>query len=358
MADEIVMKDDDIVEIKKKNDDSLIEASNNERVFHLNDEPGVDVDDLFGKLIGLFRTEDIIQNVQKGVHFVVKIPEQFIEAYNRGDLKMLQSQNGTNWASLYKINESGRYEFVANLPIQEESFIQGTPFQDLSMNMQTMMIQKQLSELKEAIKDINETVQRIEQGQTDDRIGLILSGREQIIAAFENKDPEARKRELESGRQSLNDGRSQIYMTLSTRANEYEPIPESRVKRLVKRLNTKYSTKRENDFYFVQDYYDLYLNGTKILASSYAIEGDMDRARSTIERAEQDLKHINFENVATIKYLHSKRSNWFFEDSGALLKEEATACIESTEKFDCFTLEVPGEKFLLEEKNDERKQEI
>ena len=230
MADEIVIKDDDIVEIKRKKDDGLIEISNDERVFHLNDEPGVDTEDLFGKIAGLLRMEDIIKNVQKGVHFVVKIPEQFIEAYNRGDLKMLESQDGTNWASLYKINESGRYEFVANLPVQEESIIQGNPFQDFSSNQQTMMIQKQLSALKEAIKDVAETVQRIEQGQTDDRIGLIISGRDQIIAALENKDPEARKRELEHGRQSLNDGRSQVFTTLSTRASAYEPLPGNKFK--------------------------------------------------------------------------------------------------------------------------------
>ncbi|MBQ6502303.1 MAG: hypothetical protein IJI57_00140 [Flexilinea sp.] len=358
MADEIVIKDDDIVEIKRKKDDGLIEISNDERVFHLNDEPGVDTEDLFGKIAGLLRMEDIIKNVQKGVHFVVKIPEQFIEAYNRGDLKMLESQDGTNWASLYKINESGRYEFVANLPVQEESFIQGNPFQDFSANLQTMMIQKQLSALKEAIKDVAETVQRIEQGQTDDRIGLIISGRDQIIAALENKDPEARKRELEHGRQSLNDGRSQVFTTLSTRASAYEPIPGNKFKFYFKRLNTKYSPKRERDFYSVQDYFDLYMDATKTLAASYAIEGDMERAKSTIERAARDLSRIDFENVSTIRYLHPKRDNWFFEDSPNLMKDEATECIESTKKYDCFLLEVPAEKLLPEGEDDDRAKEI
>ena len=49
---------------------------------------------------------------------------------------------------------------------------------------------------------------------------------------------------------------------------------------------------------------------------------------------------------------------WFFEDSPNLMKDEATECIESTKKYDCFLLEVPAEKLLPEGEDDDRAKEI
>ena len=312
------------------------------------DEGSVDFD--FGKwfsdLVGAFRFSDIIQNIKKGSHFVVQIPEQFQKAFAAGELLMTEnSDTGKLWPSLYKLLPNGKHEFVCNLPVKLEEFTQGNPLQDFTANIQNIQLQKQIQALKKEVREVKEIVRRIEQGQTDDRIGLLISGRDQLYLALENPDPEARTRELELARAGILNARGQILRTLITRAGEYKPIPGKGLKQYWRRLDSKYALEREKDFNFIQDYFRLYVEATKLLAASYEIGSDAYRAQAVIKNAVRELDEIDFSRVATIKNLHPE-FDYFFENCPDKLDSEGQECLESVSRPDCLRFDVAGDQLL------------
>lgn len=306
---------------------------------------GINLDGFLTQVTGIFRFKDIIQNITPETKFVVTIPDKFQEAYNSGDLLMTQSKDGTLWPSLYKKSKDGKHVLVCNLPAEEVSTIQGNPMNALSENIQSMIMQHQIAELKSAVQEITEIVKRIEQGQTNDRIGLLVSGRDQLYMALKNLNKIEQKQELLLARKDISNAQGQIFQTLGSRAFRYEIIPDKGVSLYLKRLNTKYASKREEDFEAVQNYCKLYVDATKLLATSYAVAGDMDRAVTAINLAAEQLRTIDFSRVASIENIHPGR-NYFFNGAPDKLLLEGHELLDRIGKFDYLELEINGEKLL------------
>ena len=310
------------------------------------DSADIDFNKWLTDLVGAFRFADIIQNVQKGSKFVVQIPEQFQQAFEAGELLMTEnSETGKLWPSLYKLLPNGKHEFVCNLPVKLEEFTQGNPLQDFSANIQNIQLQKQIQALKKEVSEVKEIVQQIEQGQSDDRIGILISGRDQLYLALANPDHEARTRELELARARILDARGQILQTLITRTEDYKPIPKKGFMQYWRRLDDKYAKERENDFYFIQDYFRLYVEATKLLAASYEIISDAYRAQTVIHNAIKGLDEIDFSKVSTIKNLHPE-FDYFFENCPEKLETEGQKCLESVCMFDCLQFNIMGDQLL------------
>lgn len=92
---------------------------------------------------------DITSKIKAGTQYVVQIPSKFQKAYETGDLFIMQnSKTGVKWPSLMEVTESGRQQIVSPLPIAEQSFVQGNPFQDLALGYHNRFPQSEiLSEL-------------------------------------------------------------------------------------------------------------------------------------------------------------------------------------------------------------------
>ena len=307
--------------------------------------PDFDFSGWLSDLVGAFRFADIVQNIEKGSKFVVQIPEQFQKAFEAGELMMTEnSETGKLWPSLYKLLPNGKHEFVCNLPVKLEEFTQGTPLQDFSANIQNIQLQRQIQALRKEVQEVKEIVQRIEQGQTDDRIGLLISGRDQLYLALENPNHESQTRELEQARGTIQNARGQILQTLITRSESYEPIPRRGVMHYLKRMDSKYAVKKESEFYFIQDYFGLYVEATKMLAGSYEIIGDHQRGQTVIRNAMASMKEVNFSKISSIKNLHPEYE-YFFEESEQIIEAEGQECLNSV-VFDCLRFDVTGDQIL------------
>ena len=70
--------------------------------------------------------------------------------------------------------------------------IQGNPARDITNSYHNLYMQQQINELSGLIETTLDTVKRIEQGQWDDRIGLLNAGKDAFILALAQKDEASR----------------------------------------------------------------------------------------------------------------------------------------------------------------------
>ncbi len=95
-----------------------------------------------------------------------------------------------------RVAKSGRNEVVTPLPIKEQSFVQGNPNQDLANGFQNILIQQQMAQLALVAEETYRVVERIEHGQMDDRIGLLLAGKNGISLALSMPECEESKMQI------------------------------------------------------------------------------------------------------------------------------------------------------------------
>lgn len=111
--------------------------------------------------------------------------------------------------------ENGQYRFVDDLPIKQQEFIKGNPFQDMCNSCHSIVMQQQLAQIADTVAETYEAVKMIEVGQQDDRIALIEAGREQILLAMSIQDEEHKKELLKSAARDLSLGKEQIGKALT-----------------------------------------------------------------------------------------------------------------------------------------------
>ena len=107
----------------------------------------------------------------------------------------------------------------------------------------------------------------------------------------------------------------------------------------------------------MQEYYDLYLQATKLIAASYAIGGDLQTAEESFRIGEQFIGAIDFSKVKSIGTVHRNLGDMFYSYPVEFVASERTICLEEAKKYDYVALEVSGER-LLEVLADGRTEEI
>lgn len=184
----------------------------------------IEHDGLLAKLTQYANVADALAHVEKSVEYVVQIPLKHKEAFQAGDLFLNQnSKTGVLWPTLYKALDSGKREFVDNLPIKEEELFRGNPFESVAISYHNLYMQQQINELAEVMNRTYKAVERIEQGQMDDRIGLLIAGRDQIILSM-HLPQEERFTAIELGRSKLLTAQKQLLQTLKRRIGNFEAI--------------------------------------------------------------------------------------------------------------------------------------
>ena len=297
---------------------------------------------------GSFRFASILSQIKTESKFVVQIPEQFQIDFQTGKLHLTQnSRTGKLWPSLYRLLPDGRHEFVANLPVVEETYVQGNPLQDITVNFQTMMLQRQLSAINKQLNSIDKTVNRIEQGQYDDRIAELKSGFEALEFALENRDENARKQELIIAQRDIRTAQNKFLQTIKSLLNNYEPIPENRLAFLWKNRKQEYYDQHLKEYLIIQDYWFYYVDATKLLAGSYEITGDKERSQKVIDNALNDIAKLNFDNISTFSFFNPDRK-YFFDKPAKKMENESRIFLQSIPKSDCLRIELSGDKLLKE----------
>ena len=181
------------------------------------------------------------------------------------------------------------------MTIKPEELVQGNPIHDVSMNMQMMAMQQQLAKLTELVQDTYEAVKRIEQDQTDDRVGKLRAGKEGMEQAILIADPVQRRIAIGNAQQLLLEARGQIGETLKSKIQSFPSIPKSLVQQFFGRLSSSsYFSSKDAAFDAIQEYFQLYLLATKLLADSYYYLGETKAAEKTYRDALTFVKSLDF----------------------------------------------------------------
>lgn len=317
-----------------------------------------DASGIISKLVQFASIGNTIANIDKRVEYVVQIPLKHKEAFEAGELLINKNaKTGVMWPTLYKTLDNGKRQFVDNLPIKQEEILHGNPFQSIAQSYHSLYLQQQINELAEMINKTYKVVERIEQGQKDDRIGILLAGRDQIILSL-NLNPNERQTAIQLGRNQILTAQKQLLQTFKRRISLFEALPESGIKRFW--LELKHSgtlRERDRDFEEIQEYYSLYLQATQMLAASYTICGQVEEAEKVFQIAEQDMAEIDFEAIKTLRFIHKKNDDMLYYHAKDYISVEKDICLEDAKEYEYITFNVSGEE-LLEAYEDGRKQEI
>ena len=308
---------------------------------------GIDTNGLLSNLLQYANIGDALMHIESRMEYIVQIPLKHKEAFDAGELFINEnSKTGVMWPTLYRTLDNGKRKFIDNLPIKQEEILRGNPFQSIAQSYHNLYLQQKINELAEIMNQTYRVVERIEQGQKDDRIGLLLAGRDQILLALK-LEAEERNAAIHLGRNQILTAQKQLLQTFKRRVSLFEPIPESWWRRFG--LELKHSgtlRQRDKDFSEIQEYYSLYLQATQMLAASYTICGQLAQAEQVYQIAEQDMAEISFEAVKTLRYIHEKNDAMLYYHAIDYLKAEKQICLEDAMEYDYISFQVKGEKLL------------
>ena len=309
---------------------------------------GIDFQALLGHVVQCVNMGEILAEIKAGTQYVVQIPAEFQKAYESGEMFIMENmKTGKKWPSLMKIAEDGRHQVVSPLPITEQAIVHGNPVQELANSQHNMLMQQQVAHLTELVERTYRVVEQIKHGQMDDRIGLLEAGKNGLILALSMPEGEERNRQIDSSRQNLLVAQAQIEKTLERRAVEFDPLPQTAAMRFMREFfHSGYLAEKKNDVQEMQEYYDLYLQATKLLAASYAICGNLETAEQTFRLSETTIQAIDFSKVKTIAYQHKALTDMFYNSPIGYIEAEREVCMEEAKRYDYVAIEVSGEKLL------------
>lgn len=343
---EIIKQNNDLIE----NDmDSLIEG----KILRLTEKnKGKYLPEIFANLSQYYNVAEAMTHIKKEMMYVVQIPLKYQDIFNAGELIMNQnSTTGVLWPTLCEISDTGKRKIVANLPIKQQETIQGSPFENIAVSYHNLYMQQQINDLAELMKQTYKAVERIEQGQMDDRIGLLMAGRDQIVLSM-HLDGNYKEQAISLGRNQILTAQRQLLQTFKRRVSNFEALSDSAWNRFwTEVIHPGFHGQKDKEFYDIQEYYSLYLQATQMLAQSYTILGQQAAAEEVYKIAEQNMSEISFEALKTLRYIHNKNENLLYYRASDYVKTEKEICLEQAKNYDGITVEITGEKILEEFEN-------
>lgn len=305
---------------------------------------------LVDKVAQYVNIADIVSNIEKSAEYVVQIPTKYKDAFDAGEVFINKNKKtGIEWPTLMRKTDNGQYIFVGDLPIKQQEFYRGNPFQEICINYHNIVTQQQLAEISQSIVETYQIVKMIERGQQDDRIALIDAGREQVLLAMTMTDENEKKEMLRVAARDLLVGKEQIGKALMCRVEAFESIPDSGLKIFLNTLKDgNYLNKKDDEIEDIQECYSLYVEATKMLAAIFAYSGETAAVEQTFSRSIDFLQQINFEDLKSIEHSHKGVcfNDWFFNHPVEYIEIEKTSFIESSKDYDFLQIELTGEKLL------------
>ena len=320
---------------------------------------GFDYEAILGRVIQYVHIGDVLAKIQVGTQYIVQIPAEFQSAFESGEYFMMQNQKtGKLWPLLMKVAENGRNQIITPLPISKQGYIKGNPVRDLAISYHNILMQQQISRLTSMVEDTYRLVERIEHGQMDDRIGKLEAGKNGLLLALSMPDGEERTMQINSSRQNILVAQAQIGKTLQRRVAEFEALPKSALRRFFRELvHSGYLAKKDKAVAEMQEYYDLYLQATKLIAASYAMSGNLQTAEESFRISEQFMDSIDFSKVKSIGNIHPDLTDMFYSYPVDFIASERTTYLEEAKSYDYVALEVSG-KMLLEALSNGKSKEV
>lgn len=209
-------------------------------------------------------------------------------------------------------------------------------------------MQQQINELSAKLEETLLVVQRIEHGQLDDRIGLLEAGRQGVILALSQKDENIRNVALLNAMNNIMVAQNQIFEAFKRRVTDFKPIPKTGLAQFLKSMvSNDYLSKRDNEYDEIQEYYNLYLEATRMLANSYILIGDNENAQKVFDMNIEKINSLDYSKLKTIEYAH-KDSEFqkLYENAAKYLSTEKQLCIKEGTTYDCLKITISGEQLV------------
>lgn len=311
------------------------------------DLPNLTVRQIVNQVLQRVSLGNVISKIERGSEYVVQVPLKFKEAFEKGEVFISQNKDTLQLRpQLSKYNSEGKYEFVGPMDMIERKTFAGDPLHSIADRYQNMAMQQQLNQISELLEMANETVQRIEQGQYADRKGLLVAGKNMICRAL--SDPEHIDfDELKKGREQLELGRSQFGETIITLASNFKKISKHKIIRFFQLFpHGNYYDLLDEDYKRIEECYECFFQGTRMLAASYAICGDTANASLVFDQANATIAKIDFDRVKGISYIHPKEKDWIFDTATQYIDNSKVACLEDAKKYELISVKVSGQELL------------
>ena len=163
-----------------------------------------------------------------------------------------------------------------------------------------------------------------------------------MILALSQKDDASRPQNLSLAINNINIAQNQIAQTFKRRVREFEPLPKTKIIRLLREFRkTGYLDSKADEYDEIQEYYSLYLEPTKLLAGVYIIMGDSDNAKKVFELAINNIKDIDYSALETIRYQYQiDETETICKNSIEYLKTEQRICLEDFKSYDCLSIRI------------------
>jgi len=313
-------------------------------------QPGLNVPAVLGHLAQYANLASISGSVRKGMQYVVQVPTHLQAALDAGKYTMLHgAESGKTWATIVEKLPSGKNEFIANCPIKEEAFYHGNPMQDTASSFANLQMQQQMAALAQMLGETYDAILRVEAGQKADRIGQLTAGRNGIIHALKMKDEESRRLQIVVARGSLQEAQSKIGEVLKQKVDSFKALSKYAVARFfMECTHDGYLDKRDDEYDAIQDYFDLYIQATKLISESYLICGENESAASVFDEARSFIESLDFSKVKTILYSHPKKKaeDLFVHTAVPSIAADKVLCLEAAKPYDYIEITLNGEEIL------------
>lgn len=310
----------------------------------------LDIKEFVNKIFQYVDIANVINKIEKGAEYVVQIPAEFQGGFKTGEYWIMENKKtGNLWPTLMKLGDDGKNQIVTPLAIKKEEFLQGNPVKDIANNYNNIILQQKLNEIAGMLEETIDAVRRIEQGQKDDRIGLLESGKQGILLALNQKDEESRKTALLLARNNINTAQGQIFQTLETKIAAFKPLPSTKPGLYVKEFFSidSYLNKRDDEYDEILDYYHLYLNATQMLAGSYVVVDDVENAQRVLDLGINKLESLDYTNLKTIEYIHKDADfEKIYDICSKYLLEEKNDYLNNINDYECLSISIKGDDLL------------
>lgn len=342
-------------EIINAPDNELNLPSENDKVLNINsNDTRIDFRNVLASLIHIADISNILRSIKTATQYIVDVPVEYQDALKDNLVQINQnSKNKKMWPTLVRVTSDNKKEFVANLPIHEEELVQGNPMHEISTGMQMMNLQQQIAELTQLVKDAYEAVLRIEEGQKDDRVGLLKSGYEGVQHALQHEGVQ-QLNELIAAQAQLREAKNRIGEVLKSRLDAFSPVEKNQLLRIgIMVFDQNYNQKKDADYHRIQDYFYLYLRAVQLHAASFTVVGDTKVAEQIYNDAKDFIRSLSFSSIESIRYIHQDvpDSDFFFPNVVEKIEQEKQLCLEEAKPYDFVEISFTGEE-LLEVYND------
>lgn len=282
-------------------------------------------------------TRDIARMITESpetTEYVLRIPKSVQEGLDSGEYSLMKRKTGEILAEvMHKSETSNRTVIKQKLDVVERTKEAATATQQseaITTDFYNVAIQQQMAEISAQLEDVLKGVQRIEQGQQDDRYALIEAAESQLKLAMVANDEAHRLEAIRSAQHFLQEGSAKIARAMARRLQEVEGVPEFAPAIVWKMLSTRGNYYDEMNDWFdrVQDDFDILERAHALLALCAIAIGEPDMLPVLMDDYRKRLGTMATSKLLTMGRIHPEldlTDEWFADVGGYLdTREEAT----------------------------------